>query len=233
MKQCIKCQTELNDDVQYCPNCGTKWQESENQFCRKCGEKLDTFAKFCPKCGTIVLSETTATGLGTQSNVNPSAPKSVITLSKREKLCSIFWIVVASFQAMAAIYYLNLIAKVYNPEDAITGAVFFGALSAINLYTGIKGINFSNKILSYSCGPIMTRYKSIVQYIITIAYNGVLFIVCITDEDSLAFVILAAVGFAIFDLVGVRNFAMNNSTEISAYEEAFSGIIQINSGKAL
>ena len=44
-----KCQCGHEFEGNFCPNCGSKWQEEKT--CPKCGTKLKGSAKFCSECG--------------------------------------------------------------------------------------------------------------------------------------------------------------------------------------
>ena len=68
MVKCTVCNNEVDENAEFCPNCGTKVdastfaQETENQpvqtentkFCSNCGETIDINAVVCPKCGVKV-----------------------------------------------------------------------------------------------------------------------------------------------------------------------------------
>lgn len=46
---CPSCETPLEANTKFCPNCGANVKAKEN--CAKCGVKLAKGAKFCPECG--------------------------------------------------------------------------------------------------------------------------------------------------------------------------------------
>lgn len=53
-KICVHCGKILNNDLNYCSECGEKIVEfqMEKEFkCKKCGYKLSPTFNFCPKCG--------------------------------------------------------------------------------------------------------------------------------------------------------------------------------------
>lgn len=57
MKTCQKCGCEMNDDMMFCPKCGTAYVESSSQtesssFCPYCGQSIQKGQEFCPHCGT-------------------------------------------------------------------------------------------------------------------------------------------------------------------------------------
>lgn len=47
---CSKCGASLDDDQEFCPNCGMP----RVNICVKCGTKIERGQKFCPKCGQKV-----------------------------------------------------------------------------------------------------------------------------------------------------------------------------------
>ena len=51
-KICIKCGEELDADEDFCPYCGQKYIDPDLRICRNCGSKVKPRASFCGKCGT-------------------------------------------------------------------------------------------------------------------------------------------------------------------------------------
>lgn len=69
MKNCIKCNAEIEDDVKFCPKCGAtqdpqrELQEKKEETpavrrCKGCGEEISSDLIFCPKCGVRQNSTT-------------------------------------------------------------------------------------------------------------------------------------------------------------------------------
>lgn len=52
--ECIKCAAELPENVIFCPECGTKIENTSSGVCSNCGENLKPKAQFCHNCGTPV-----------------------------------------------------------------------------------------------------------------------------------------------------------------------------------
>ena len=46
---CIKCGTMINEDIKFCPECGTN--QTEKLKCKDCGAEIQSGTKFCPECG--------------------------------------------------------------------------------------------------------------------------------------------------------------------------------------
>ena len=58
MRKCSNCGNELNEEVQFCPYCGSKQENRENykdsvevRFCIGCGRRWKEDDQFCPVCG--------------------------------------------------------------------------------------------------------------------------------------------------------------------------------------
>lgn len=48
---CKNCGKELNEKLEFCPNCGISRMGGNDRFCSKCGSRIENDAKFCPNCG--------------------------------------------------------------------------------------------------------------------------------------------------------------------------------------
>lgn len=59
-RTCIKCGTELNSRVKFCPECGS----SQTETCPKCGEAVHKGTKFCTNCGEKLVKEKTCPKCG-------------------------------------------------------------------------------------------------------------------------------------------------------------------------
>ena len=59
-RTCIKCGTELNSRVKFCPECGS----SQTETCPKCGEAVHKGTKFCTNCGEKLVKEKTCQKCG-------------------------------------------------------------------------------------------------------------------------------------------------------------------------
>jgi len=65
--KCVRCESKLREDSQYCPNCGTKVEgrklgESgiitplDSKVCSYCGSKVTPGTNFCKYCGTPIAN---------------------------------------------------------------------------------------------------------------------------------------------------------------------------------
>ena len=50
MRKCSFCGAPLDDDSQFCTNCGKK-VEPQGKMCPQCGAEIEDDAAFCSKCG--------------------------------------------------------------------------------------------------------------------------------------------------------------------------------------
>ena len=221
MKQCIKCSEPLNEGAVFCPACGIKQEVKKPAFCEKCGNSLDASGNFCQHCGASVMQEVNKAQVVNQ-NVAIQQPAGIqeiiITLSQREKLCAIFWIIVASFQALLVLISIIDILEYYYDRETLIFTLSLGVISVLNFIEGIKGLIFSKSLLN-SCSDIMEQYESITPFITTLVWNIIIFIINFVNFDGFWFFVMScAVTVSIFDLAGIRNFAVNNRAEIEAYE---------------
>lgn len=58
MKKCIKCNAELDDNAEFCGQCGAA--QSKKKTCSKCHSALEDGFQFCPHCGLKVKKITKA-----------------------------------------------------------------------------------------------------------------------------------------------------------------------------
>ena len=68
MVKCTVCNNEVDENAEFCPNCGTKVEEmattnevveqtvsnQNTKFCPNCGKQIDINAVICPKCGVQI-----------------------------------------------------------------------------------------------------------------------------------------------------------------------------------
>ena len=54
---CYSCHSQISNDSQFCPNCGTRFFNIDEK-CKICGQPLDNDAVFCSKCGNPVGQNT-------------------------------------------------------------------------------------------------------------------------------------------------------------------------------
>lgn len=54
MKNCYKCQSEIQDNFKFCPHCGSNQQEI---VCPNCKYKNEPNSKFCQECGTQLIEK--------------------------------------------------------------------------------------------------------------------------------------------------------------------------------
>jgi RNA polymerase subunit RPABC4/transcription elongation factor Spt4 len=232
MKRCIKCASELNGDSRFCPKCGSQQPENDNPaFCDKCGGRIPVDAKLCPYCGKSVGQ---INSQFTQAISYAAIPSTIRTISEREKLCAIFWIIVASLQALLAL--LNIVSyfTYRNTFDLIWGFILAG-ISALNFRAGFSYIKFSREILVRRIS-IINSYIKINPFLFSLIYNGIILLIIIIEggrQNVFWFIIMAlAVASSIFRLVGIRNFALKNIDEITAFEATLQNMNAAQSGNS-
>ena len=49
--KCSKCNTDIDNSAQFCPNCGTKCERKQEWICAHCQTKNSAEANFCKQCG--------------------------------------------------------------------------------------------------------------------------------------------------------------------------------------
>ena len=140
MVKCTVCNNDVDDNSEFCPNCGTKVEqmatanEVENQtvasqntkFCTNCGDQIDVNAVICPKCGVQIAGTTEEKspilalilsvffpGIGQFYNGQPK--KGIIIIIAAIISVALFIIMIGAV--------LYLIVWVYALYDAYTSAV--------------------------------------------------------------------------------------------------------------
>lgn len=83
MKNCIKCGYELNDDSEFCTQCGISQPQSAQKKCNNCGADLTSNDVFCKSCGTAITSENSSTN-SVSSTANYSNESVVPAKSKKD-----------------------------------------------------------------------------------------------------------------------------------------------------
>jgi RNA polymerase subunit RPABC4/transcription elongation factor Spt4 len=228
-KFCSTCGAIIKKEAEICPKCGVRQilqqipvvspPVSTEKYCSSCGAKILKEAEICPKCGVRQLYVNPQTVVQSRNNV--AIPKVITTISAREKISSIFYIIEASLEALIA---LILLFNVHDDFKFLIYAVLFGVFSTIDFLTGFRGIKFSKEMLTSTCG-IMERYRKINDYISSLVIDGIFFIYCVyADVHALLYII--AVGglvLSLFRLIRIRNFALKNSAEIMKYESRETG----------
>jgi ribosomal protein L37E len=221
MKKCIKCSEPLKEESIFCPSCGTKQEEKKPAFCEKCGNSLEASSNFCQHCGASIIQEVNRIKVVNQNVIiqqSVGIQEIIKALSRREKLCAIFWIIVASFQALLVLINIIDILEYYYDRETLIFTLSLGVISVLNFIEGIKGLKFSKSLLN-SCSDIMEQYESITPFITTLVWNSIIFIINFINFDGFWFFVMScAVAVSVFELAGVRNYAINNKTEIKAYE---------------
>ena len=104
--QCPRCRCEVQEDMQYCPKCGLKFEK-----CPHCHAPLMTDAKFCTICGKQVQYNEEENGYYTPINDqfedNHTTFKDIPTKKKVNKKIVIISVVVLIALSLISVIYLN------------------------------------------------------------------------------------------------------------------------------
>ena len=96
MKKCKYCGAPLDNDSQFCTNCGKKI-ESQGKTCPLCGAEIEDDAAFCSKCGKS-LDAQTKPPVATPQIINPETPlqKEEIVYELEEEKDKKWWYIIGS-----------------------------------------------------------------------------------------------------------------------------------------
>lgn len=197
MKYCNRCGCQLQDEAVVCVRCGQSvpviHQTDGMKFCSHCGNQIHQQAVICPFCGCSATVNQTTYQQNTYGNMGNS--KSVLdVLSERYKINGIIWIVIAGLQILLGI-------------TNIVGYWFTMIVGALNLVFGIKDINYSKELLTKPTG-IVDKVKPLTGPIITLVYNLIIGGVI-------------GVAGAIYYLIAIRQYVMDNESTFREYENGF------------
>ena len=206
--------------------CKTLLNIKENfmPFCTNCGADITEDLKFCLNCGIPLDGGQRNMYQADSEAAKPDIPQVMYTLSNRETVCGIFWIIVASLQALFVVL-LACIGAVDVDENNIK---FIGVIGIMlmNFKWGFSGLKFSKIILSdYPVG--IYGEDELWGYIGAIGCNGFLFVWSIINGGPInggpifAVICGLATAVAVFDLLFIRNFARSNWMEIDEYVSQF------------
>jgi len=208
--------------------------ESGPKFCQECGISFTGVTKFCPECGIPINHVQTLQSVTYNQLIqNPHNEEEHFTseLSRRIKPSAVMWFVVASFQAMIAMFSLWSIVTILNLSGLIENFSFSSLLVNIGLFTILSVINFTSAArdiglssfiranpLSTSAGRIYKTYSSSGIFIITVVYNSIIFINAAVSGSFMAMLImLLAVVASVIELAYVCSFANKYLPMLSLY----------------
>jgi hypothetical protein len=198
-------------------------------FCTNCGADITEDLKFCLNCGIPLDGGQRNMYQADSEAAKPDIPQVMYTLSNREAVCGIFWIIVASLQALFFLFVVLLICigAVDVDGNNIKFSGIFGITSILSFKSGFSCLKFSKIILSDYPVGIAARYGENDLWVFFIGGIGYIFVRNIIDGGPIVpivpILILAvmAAAVAIFDLVYTTNFAKSNWMEIDEYVSQF------------
>lgn len=77
MKNCYKCQSEIEESFKFCPHCGSNQQEFK---CPSCKYKNEPNSKFCQECGTQLIGKPKSQKLPQTEIIEQTVPEFGITV---------------------------------------------------------------------------------------------------------------------------------------------------------
>lgn len=105
MKKCVKCNAELENDAEFCSECGEKQPVlNTSPTCPKCGSPVEEGAEFCPECGQKISGANSLGSNFSSDTGNGSFAEQVSDLKKKPAVLG--GIGVAIVAIIAAIYFL-------------------------------------------------------------------------------------------------------------------------------
>ncbi len=151
------------------------------KYCSHCGNVLLDEAVLCPSCGCAVAA--------TYKTTNEQL---LSQLANRTKINGIIWTVIGAVQILMGTF--------FNWWILIVGV--------LNIITGVKDINNSDKIPGNPCG-IVQDHEPVTGAVITLVYN------------LLIGGLIGVIG-SIYYFVAIRGLVMENKAQFLAMEEAYN-----------
>ena len=226
MSFCQKCGTQLVAEAQFCPSCGTPVvnQATQTQSVQQTAQTEQEQVNYQQPVQPQYQQPTYQYQQGAQPQYQQPAyqyqvpapsqyPPVLENFTKKVKVEGIIWIVIASLQAIFALYCFSngaTLSSSYYFREQASQCYFYGVVLAIvaviNFIVASRDIKNSKLYLEKPVG-IVKKYKPIGGYIINIIYN-VLF-------GGLFGVVGSIYGFY------VRSLVTNNEAEFLSYEQQY------------
>ena len=100
MKKCIFCGAPLDDDSQFCTNCGKK-VEPQGKMCPQCGAEIEDDAAFCSKCGMRLDVQTEPPATTPQMVIPENSTQEEIVYEWEEEKDRKWWYIIAGIVIVA------------------------------------------------------------------------------------------------------------------------------------
>ena len=149
--KCIYCGAEIEQDAQFCTNCGKNL--SKFNRCVKCGELLDTKTQFCPYCGSNQYEEiqekpSADTNKDQEDTLQPNEQT-----GRSKKWLWLTCVLLAVCLALGGLWFLSTkqgdVSEIVEAESSIGDETIFKRLT--DIYNDVFGQNSSDDYDSKYC----------------------------------------------------------------------------------
>ena len=84
MKKCVKCNAELENDAEFCGECGERQPVLKTApTCPNCGNPIEEGAEFCPECGQKIIKTNSSSTSSNFSTENESSANKFSEITKK------------------------------------------------------------------------------------------------------------------------------------------------------
>jgi predicted nucleic acid-binding Zn ribbon protein len=115
MKECKYCGAPLDEDSQFCTNCGKK-VEPQGKTCPQCGAEVEDDSVFCAKCG-LKLDGQIVAPIDSQQRVTPSTPlqeEEEVAYEWEEEKDRTWWYVIGGIVVAAILVFCGYYLYTHN-----------------------------------------------------------------------------------------------------------------------
>ena len=102
MKNCKCCGAPLDDDSQFCTNCGKK-VETQEKMCPQCGAEIEDNAAFCSKCGMKLDAQIQPSTTTPQMDIPENTSQEEIVYEWKEEKNRNWWYIIGGIIVVALV----------------------------------------------------------------------------------------------------------------------------------